>query len=206
MFADGTIRNPDLRQLANTWVQTQTMPSPPPPVPGDDMNALVLPGLVFGKTGDQSYVKYNGYATNGIFSEIADPGAQLQNTDYGDLLWQNFNNRLLFAAKNSPQIVSIGEQPSYVSLTITSGAVVQASTARYSVIVLYVYATTSGTAGTVTLAIGPSSTPTADPPIQVSGTTSATATQRIDFDVEPGYYYSVTLSGVTVAQATMKLH
>jgi hypothetical protein len=201
MFADGTIRNPDLRQLANTWRQLQTLDGGATMPPNQE---LTLPGFVFTNSGAQSEMRFVSYA-NGVLSLISDPGNQLQNTEVGDMLWQN-QYRLLFAAKSSPQIVSIGEQPSYVSLTITSGAVVQASTARYSVIVLYVYATTSGTAGTVTLAIGPSSTPTADPPIQVSGTTSATATQRIDFDVEPGYYYSVTLSGVTVAQATMKLH
>ena len=83
-----------------------------------------------------------------------------------------------------------------------SGTVYQ-NTNPYDIeIDLPVYATTSGTAGYVTIAKGASSTPTAIGNQFVSGSTSSTSTDIIKLRVPAGWYYSFTGSGVTFATAT----
>jgi hypothetical protein len=83
-----------------------------------------------------------------------------------------------------------------------SGTVYQ-NTNPYAIeIDLPVYATTSGTAGYVTIAKGVTSTPTAIGNQYVSGDTSSTATQIIRVRVPAGWYYSFTGSGVTFSTAT----
>ena len=67
---------------------------------------------------------------------------------------------------------------------------------------LTVYATTSGTAGYVTIAKGATSTPTAIGNQFVSGSTSSTSTDIIKLRVPAGWYYEFTGSGVTFATAT----
>ena len=83
-----------------------------------------------------------------------------------------------------------------------SGTVYQ-NTNPYDIeIDLPVYATTSGTAGYVTIAKGSTDTPTAIGNQYVSGDTSSTATQIIRVRVPAGWYYSFTGSAVTFATAT----
>ena len=83
-----------------------------------------------------------------------------------------------------------------------SGTVYQ-NTNPYNIeIDLPVYATTSGTAGYVTIAKGSTDTPTAIGNQYVSGDTSSTSTQIIKVRVPAGWYYSFTGSGVTFATAT----
>ena len=83
-----------------------------------------------------------------------------------------------------------------------SGTVYQ-NTNPYAIeIDLPIYATTSGTAGYVTIAKGSTDTPTAIGNQYVSGYTSSTATQIIRVRVPAGWYYSFTGSGVTFATAT----
>ena len=83
-----------------------------------------------------------------------------------------------------------------------SGTVYQ-NTNPYDIeIDLPVYATTSGTAGYVTIAKGATSTPTAIGNQFVSGSTSSTSTDIIKLRVPAGWYYSFTGSGVTFATAT----
>ena len=65
-----------------------------------------------------------------------------------------------------------------------------------------VYATTSGTAGHVTIAKGSTSTPTAIGNQFVSGSTSSTSTDIIRLRVPAGWYYEFTGSGVTFGTAT----
>jgi len=67
---------------------------------------------------------------------------------------------------------------------------------------LPVYATTSGTAGYVTIAKGATDTPTAISSQYVSGDTSSTSTQIIRLRVPAGWYYEFTGSGVTFGTAT----
>ncbi|MEM0121228.1 MAG: hypothetical protein QW688_07325 [Thermoprotei archaeon] len=84
-----------------------------------------------------------------------------------------------------------------------SGTVYQNTNGYPIKILLPAYATTSGTAGTVAIALGASSTPSTITTVQVPGTTSSSATELITLDVPSGWYYSFTASGVTFATATV---
>ena len=68
---------------------------------------------------------------------------------------------------------------------------------------LPVYATTSGTAGYVTIAKGATSTPTAIGNQFVNGSTSSTSTDIIKLVVPVGWYYEFTSSGVTFGTASI---
>ena len=100
-----------------------------------------------------------------------------------------------------------GTEPYSPTVTISanppvSGTVYQ-NTNPYAIeIDLPVYATTSGTAGYVTIAKGSTDTPTAIGNQYVSGDTSSTATQIIRVRVPAGWYYEFTGSGVTFGTAT----
>ncbi len=84
-----------------------------------------------------------------------------------------------------------------------SGTVYQ-NTNPYTIeIDLPVYATTSGTAGYVTLAKGTTSTPTAIANQFVNGSTSSTSTEILRLIVPAGWYYSFTASGITFGTATV---
>ena len=95
----------------------------------------------------------------------------------------------------------------YLTPTLTANppvsATVYQNTNPYDIeIDLPVYATTSGTAGYVTIAKGSTDTPTAIGNQYVSGDTSSTATQIIRVSVPAGWHYEFTGSGVTFATAT----
>ena len=84
-----------------------------------------------------------------------------------------------------------------------SGTVYQ-NTNPYGIeIDLPAYATTSATAGYVTVAKGATSTPTAIGNQYVSGDTSDTSEQIIRLRVPAGWYYSFTASGVTFTTASV---
>ena len=68
---------------------------------------------------------------------------------------------------------------------------------------LPVYATTSGTAGYVTIAKGSTSTPTAIGNQFVNGSTSSTSVDIIRLRVPAGWYYEFTASGVTFGTASV---
>ena len=68
---------------------------------------------------------------------------------------------------------------------------------------LPVYATTSGTAGYVTIAKGSTSTPTAIGNQFVSGSTSSTSVDIIRLRVPANWYYEFTASGVTLGTASV---
>ena len=68
---------------------------------------------------------------------------------------------------------------------------------------LPVYATTSGTAGYVTIAKGSTSTPTAIGNQFVSGSTSSTSVDIIRLRVPANWYYKFTGSGVTFGTASV---
>jgi len=65
------------------------------------------------------------------------------------------------------------------------------------------YATTSGTAGTVAVALGSNSTPSTIFTKQIPGTTSSSAPDMVEVRVPSGWYYSFTASGATLATATI---
>ena len=68
---------------------------------------------------------------------------------------------------------------------------------------LPVYATTSGTAGYVTVAKGATSTPATIGNQYVNGATSSTSVDIIKLRVPAGWYYSFTASGVTFGTASV---
>jgi hypothetical protein len=84
-----------------------------------------------------------------------------------------------------------------------SGTVYQ-NTNPYAIeIDLPAYASTSGTAGYVTVAKGSTDTPTAIANQYISGDTSSTSTDIIRLRVPAGWYYEFTASGVTFGTASV---
>ena len=85
----------------------------------------------------------------------------------------------------------------------TSGTVYQ-NTNPYDIrIYLPAYASTSGTAGTVVIALGSSSSPSTIGTRYISGSTSSSSTDILELVVPAGWYYEYTLTGVTLATATV---
>lgn len=66
------------------------------------------------------------------------------------------------------------------------------------------YAATSGTAGTISVALGNTTSPSALYTQQVAGTTSSTAPVVSVLSVPPGWYYSFAVSGATLANAQIQ--
>ena len=94
--------------------------------------------------------------------------------------------------------VELGAQPKAISPTVASGTVYQNTTNSYQTLVIPVYASTAGTAGSVAIALGPSSTPAAWGAQYVSGSTSSSACTLINLRVPPQWYYSVTATDATI--------
>ncbi|MEM3859351.1 MAG: hypothetical protein QW478_08080 [Candidatus Micrarchaeaceae archaeon] len=83
-------------------------------------------------------------------------------------------------------------------------ATVYRNTNPYDIrIYLPAYATTSGTAGSVAIALGSTSTPTAIGTKFINGSTSSSATEIIELVVPAGWYYEFTSTGVTFGTATV---
>ncbi|MEM3862244.1 MAG: hypothetical protein QW203_07175, partial [Thermoplasmatales archaeon] len=64
-------------------------------------------------------------------------------------------------------------------------------------------ATTSGTAGSVAIALGSTSTPSTIGTKFINGSTSSSATEIIELVVPAGWYYEFTSTGVTFGTATV---
>ena len=112
------------------------------------------------------------------------------------------NTKEITIKPNNTGTVSYSTTPT-ISANPPVSATVYQNTNPYDIeIDLPVYATTSGTAGYVTIAKGATSTPTAIGNQFVSGSTSSTSTDIIKLRVPAGWYYSFTGSGVTFATAT----
>ena len=94
--------------------------------------------------------------------------------------------------------VELGAQPKAISPTVASGTVYQNTTNSYQTLVIPVYASTAGTAGSAALALGATSTPDAWGTQYVNGSTSSSAASLITLRVPPQWYYSVTVSGATI--------
>ena len=93
--------------------------------------------------------------------------------------------------------------PSLTANPPVSGTAYQ-NTNPYDIrIYLPAYATTSGTAGTVAIALGSTSSPTAIGTKFISGSTSSSSTEIIELVVPAGWYYEVTLTGTTLATASV---
>ncbi|MEM3895624.1 hypothetical protein, partial [Thermofilum sp.] len=70
-------------------------------------------------------------------------------------------------------------------------------------IYLPAYATTSGTAGSVAIALGSSSSPSTIGTKFINGSTSSSATEIIELVVPAWWYYEFTATGVTFGTATV---
>ena len=112
------------------------------------------------------------------------------------------NNTAVMSIINSPDILN--QTPPAITANPPVTATVYQNTNPYDIeIDLPVYATTSGTAGYVTIAKGATSTPTAIGNQYVNGATSSTSTDIIKLRVPAGWYYSFTASGVTFGTASV---
>jgi hypothetical protein len=117
-------------------------------------------------------------------------------TDWADV------NSIMYDSTSTKTLALPINAPTLSTNPPASGTVYQ-NTNPYAIeIDLPVYATTSGTAGYVTIAKGSTDTPTAISSQYVSGDTSSTSTQIIRLRVPAGWYYEFTGSGVTFATAT----
>lgn len=94
--------------------------------------------------------------------------------------------------------VQLGAQPVASTPTIASGTVYQNTSNGYQTFDIPVYASTSGTAGTVAVAYGTSSTPATNYTQEVSGSTSSTSVGVVHLRVPPQWYYSLTTTGATL--------
>jgi len=86
---------------------------------------------------------------------------------------------------------------------LVSGTVYQNTRGSFINIYQPAYATTSGTAGTVAVALGASSTPSTIFTRYINGSTSSSGIEPITLRVPPGWYYSFTTTGATLANAVM---
>ena len=93
--------------------------------------------------------------------------------------------------------------PSLSANPPASGSVYQNKTGTAYKIYLPVYATTTGTAGYVTIARGATSTPATIGNRYVNGATTSTSLDIIELDIPAGHYYSFTASGVTFGTASV---
>ena len=149
----------------------------------------------------------NDSATIGFFTGAFNIYATVNNTTFygnGNSLYSGsaslfyYDNQTVFYQN----VVLNANEPTISTNPPVSGTVYQNTNPYPIEIDLPVYATTSGTAGYVTIAKGSTDTPTAIANQYVSGDTSSTATQIIKVRVPAGWYYSFTGSGVTFATAT----
>ena len=116
---------------------------------------------------------------------------------YGGTSGQVFNKNGTITNTVGGSVIT-GTIPSTLSPTIASGTVYQNTTNSYQTLTLPFYASTAGTAGTVTINMGTSSTPGAWTTVYVSGGTSSTATTNFVLRVPPQWYYEVVVSGATI--------
>ncbi len=86
---------------------------------------------------------------------------------------------------------------------LVSGTVYQNTNTMPIAIYQPAYATTAGTAGNIAVALGATNTPSAIYTKFISGGSSSTATVPCNLTVPPGWWYSFTTTGATLANATV---
>ena len=165
---------PPLLTLANTWTQPQTQ--------GSRFHYYAQQGNYTNLPNNSSVTwQFGGFGQ--FFIGGSTTSANIQVLNYNG----SKNNR-----------ISLGVVPSASNPTIASGTVYQNTTNSYQTLVIPVYASTAGTAGSVAIALGTSSTPAAWGTQYVSGNTSSTACTLINLRVPPQWYYSVTVTDATI--------
>ena len=174
-----SIRNPYFPALANTWTQTQTQGS-------HFHNYSQLINYETLQSGASVTWEFGGIGQFVVSGTRSSASIQVL----------NYNG-----SKNNS--ISLGVVPSASNPTIASGTIYQNTTASYQTIDIPCYASTAGTAGTVAVAYGSSSTPSTIYTQYVSGSTSSTAQAVIHLRLPPQWYYELTASGVTLGTPTM---
>lgn len=125
--------------------------------------------------------------------------------DNGSITYNNIQVSL-YEINNStiPSSLIIPRNTPTISPNPPVSATAYQNTNPYDIrIYLPAYATTSGTAGTVAIALGSTSSPTAIGTKFISGSTSSSSTDILELVVPAGWYYEYTLTGVTLATATV---
>ena len=174
-----SIRNPYFPAIANTWSQTQTQ--------GSHSHSYTQQNNYEDLANNSSVTwQFGGFGQFSIGGSTSSANIQVLNYDGSK------NNR-----------ISLGVVPSASNPTIASGTIYQNTTNSYQTIDIPCYASTAGTAGTVAVAYGSSSTPSTIYTQYVSGSTSSTAQAVIHLRVPPQWYYELTATGVTVGTPTM---
>jgi hypothetical protein len=207
------IRNPFFPEIANTWTKTQQFTS-----------AIALTG-----SGITSGYGVNA-PVRGVVLVLNNNNSALGFDEFGNIIpinpsqmgsgatWNVFNSNgdqafeIIVAGSTSPwrfispgkaNGIALGTTPAASAPTIASGTVYQNTTASYQTFDIPVYASTSGTAGTVAVAYGTSSTPSTVYTQAVSGSTSSSAVGVVHLRVPPQLYYELTTSGATIGTVTM---
>ena len=181
----GIFEDPSLLNRANTWSQPQSLagglgiPGSAGNNPGQHFTSFASPG--FNPGGNLGWY----LTTAGIFFNV---------TNGGGIYAQS--------SGSTSEIVGLISTPSSSTPTITSGTIYQNTTYSYQTLYVPAYASTSGTAGTVALALGTSSTPSTIATEYVSGSTSSSAAVVMTVRIPPQWYYSLTTSGATLGTIT----
>ena len=119
----------------------------------------------------------------------------------GTINYVDFNNLVNINGNYPPDVINTPTIPTNPPVSAT----VYQNTNPYDIrIYLPVYATTSGTAGTVAYGEDASSTVTEMTPKFISGSTSSTSVEIVDLVVPAGHYFEFTGTGVTFGTATVK--
>ena len=173
------VRNPYFPAIANTWQQEQKL-SGGAAIPG---NAGSNPGMwfySFAEGGFNPGINVGWYLTSDgiIFNVTPDSG--------------------LYAQNHGGALVGFSSNPTAISPTVASGTVYQNTTNSYQTLTLPFYASTAGTAGSVTINMGTSSTPGTWTTVYVSGSTTSTACTNYTLRVPPQWYYEVVVTGATI--------
>ena len=174
-----SIRNPYFPAIANTWSHTQTQGSH-----------------------SHSYTQQNNYEDLPNNSNVTWQFGGFGQFSIGGSN-SSANIQVLNYNGSKSNRISLGVVPSASNPTIASGTVYQNTTNSYQTIDIPCYASTAGTAGTVAVAYGSSSTPSTIYTQYVSGSTSSTAQSVIHLRIPPQWYYELTATGVTLGTPTM---
>ena len=176
------IRNPYFPAIANTWQAGQVFNGAITMTAGLTLsNQAVLIRLT--AIGNTAYINSTNSLPIGF--------------QYGGAAGQVFNkNGTITNAVGGG--VTTGTIPTAISPTVASGTVYQNTTNSYQTLTLPFYASTAGTAGSVTINMGTSSTPGTWTTVYVSGSTSSTACTNYTLRVPPQWYYEVVVSGATI--------
>ena len=174
------IRNPYYPALPNTWTRTQTQGS-------HFHNYSQL--INFENIGSGGSITWQFGGSGQFFIGGSNSSANIQVLNYDG---------------SKANRISLGVVPVASNPTIASGTIYQNTTASYQRLIVPVYASTAGTAGTAAVALGTSSTPGTIATEYISGSTSSTAQKVLEScaTIPPGWYYSITLSGASFGTIT----